>query len=749
MTISIHVSPQGNDQYSGVVEAPFASLNRAQVKIRSLINAFEEGEEEDIDVHLSGGIHRISETLVLGRNDSGTAKFSVSWKGSEKEKTVVSSGYPLTGWKRLEAEPDELPETVRGRVWFKDLPRGSRVNILYGPAGLLPRAKGKAIIPQPLSLRESDIPENHYGSDGSIPLNSVNKQKDVYLSHDRFAFADGSLKDALDFDEAECLIIPRNQWTMNILPVKEVDFENNILYLKESCTYPIGIPPCARDGSIWLENSLSVLQPGSWVFHTQSARLYYCPEGEAPEEGLEAPLLTEFIRVEGERDPEGRIQPVQHLNFSHIEFARSSRFSFHGLTGKGIQHDWEMHDASSCMVRFRHVSLSVIEHCKFTEGGSGGVRFDLAASSNTVANCEFSHLGGCGIVLCGYGLSRNYLNHSNSIRNNHLHHLGRLYWHSPAIFIWQSGNNTIAENHLHDLPYTAIVCSGRTTFDHEGISECSRTINWKDVEEQCGKGYKHPAWHYGGITDWSMREPLMHSRDNLIEYNRIQDVMQVMGDGNGIYISGAGGGNVVRYNVVGPCPSSTMSEGIRCDDDQHHTILHGNLIYAQGGHATGITLKGINRVTNNILALPLTPKTSRGMLSLETGPLNGSVFKNNIIYTSRPEQRFVSEIRIHGTGRKARLRDTDSDGNVYYCSADPSLGKAWVEEQQGFGVDLHSLGCDPGFADAEAGDFNLKPDAPALSCGFRPLPLDRMLGILAKQITKGMGSPNKALHSDA
>ena len=103
------------------------------------------------------------------------------------------------------------------------------------------------------------------------------------------------------------------------------------------------------------------------------------------------------------------------------------------------------------------------------------------------------------------------------------------------------------------------------------------------MEAQCGKDYVHNVWHYSGITNWWMREPLMHSRDNMIEYNRIHEIMQIMGDGNGIYVSGAGGGNVVRFNAVGPCPSPTMAEGIRCDDDQHHTIVHGNLIFGQGG----------------------------------------------------------------------------------------------------------------------------------------------------------------------
>ncbi len=709
MQTSIYVSPDGNDRSPGTAEAPLATLTQARQAMRERIASFTPGTEQDIEIHLAAGTHRLTETLVLDQRDSGSDSFKVTWKGASDGETVISSGHPLTGWQKLEDEPDWLAEEARGRVWFIDLPTSSDVTTLYGSEGLVPRAKGQGIIPQ--RLWEPEPP-----------------------SRQAFFFPAGAITDAPDLHEAECLVIPGFQWTMNILPVQNVDFDSNIVHLAKPCTYPIGVPHCAPDGSIWLENSLSVLKPGSWVFHRETARLYYCPEGDAPEVGLEAPLLTEFIRVEGSNDgtlsPDDAavgLCPVRQVHFEGITFTHSGRFRFHGLTGKGLQHDWEMHDAPSCMLRFRHVQESSVTRCRFVEAGAGGVRLDLASGWNTIADCEFSHLGGCGVVLCGYGLSRRYHNRNNSVLRNHLHHLGLSYWHCPGIFIWQSGHNTIAENDLHDLPYTGIVCSGRTMYDRNGKGECSGMIDWAAVERQCGKDYIHPHWYDGGITDWWRREPLMHSRDNLIEYNRIRDVVQIMGDGNGIYVSGAGGGNVVRYNAVGPCPSPTMAEGIRCDDDQHHTIIHGNLIFAQGGIATGITLKGINRVTNNILALPAVEETHRGMLSLETGPMNGTVFAHNIIYTATIRQRFVSEVRLHGDGRKARLRDADSDHNIYYCTADPEQGRAWIEDQQGYGNDYASRACDPGFVDAEHGDFTLKPDAAALESGFKPLPLGRML----------------------
>lgn len=718
-----YVSPQGSDQNSGSLESPWRSLAYARDKVRSLISNSANAPKKDIEIQLSPGIHRLSETLILTPEDSGDDDFSVTWQGSEGNKTQISAGFPLDGWRRCEEDLPDLDPTLQGKVWQIDLPAGIQVNTLYSPQGVLPRAKGNAIQPKGLIL--ADMPQNSLGPDGPYPQ-ALCDSEGGFLFHDRFGFADGAIKPALDLQDAEFLIIPKNQWTMNILPLGDVDFSNRVAYLSKPCTYPIGLPHCAPNGSIWLENSLSVMEKGTWVYHASRGRLFYCPISEEPEDGIEAGILTELIRVEGEHQPNGIQNPVCNLHFRDLVFTRSNRFSFHGLTGLGIQHDWEMHDAPSCMVRFRNTRNCSVVGCHFFEGGSGGLRMDLACQQNKVEGCEFDHLGGCGVVLCGYGLSRHYLNRNNIVENNHFHHLGQSYWHSPAIFIWQSGENHIASNYLHDLPYTGIVCSGRTVFDRDGKGECSRTIHWEDVEDQCGKDYEHTIWHYSGLPSWWMREPLMHSRENLIEYNCIHDVMQIMGDGNGIYVSGAGGGNVLRFNAIGPCPSPTMSEGLRCDDDQHHTILHGNLVFAQHGMATGITLKGVNRVTNNILALPLRAPR-RGLLSLETGPLNGSVIRRNIFLTADPEHAFVGEIRIHGQGRKARQCDTDSDENIYWCLNSPEVGQRRLEALEALGVDGKSGNVDPGFIDPLKGDFRLKADAAALEFGFRPLPLEKML----------------------
>jgi len=101
--------------------------------------------------------------------------------------------------------------------------------------------------------------------------------------------------------------------------------------------------------------------------------------------------------------------------------------------------------------------------------------------------------------------------------------------------------------------------------------------------------------------------------------------------------------------------------------------------------------------------------------------------RHNIIDSASPAPAFVGEIRIHGEGSKARLRDTACVQNIYFCAGDLEAGRGWLESLRAFGVDGSSRCDDPGFVDAESGDFRLKEEAAALAVGFQPLPLERML----------------------
>ncbi len=384
----------------------------------------------------------------------------------------------------------------------------------------------------------------------------------------------------------------------------------------------------------------------------------------------------------------------------------------------GLQHDWEMHDKAGSLVRLRGTENCRIESCRFAHSGGGAIRIDLNGKKNTVSGNLIEHIGGTGILLCGYGPGTKDVSGKNLVTNNHIHHVGQIYSHAPGIMIWQSGENRIANNLVHHTPYTGIILSGcMTDFFRRQGRELSRTIRRHEV---------------AGLPKQPQLEdvrPYLHTHDNVIEYNEIHHAMEMLGDGNGIYIRGAGAGNVIRRNYIHHLIAPMiMQAAIRTDGGQMDTTIAENLIYKCTSQ--GIILKLNNRCENNIVADIIAPP--RGYyLSLREGPMNKALIKRNIFYSAGRDTTFIDELppgnRRQSEDRRgralARAKDADTDHNIYFCVGNPELGNQMLEKQQRDGVDTHSLAVDPLFVDPANGDFRLRPDSPALKLGFVPIDL--------------------------
>ena len=80
----------------------------------------------------------------------------------------------------------------------------------------------------------------------------------------------------------------------------------------------------------------------------------------------------------------------------------------------GLQHDWDMHDKANALVRLRGTENCVIEQCHFAHSGSGAIRVDLHGQENKISGNHIEHMGGAGILLCGYGPGTKDVNQEQS-----------------------------------------------------------------------------------------------------------------------------------------------------------------------------------------------------------------------------------------------------------------------------------------------------------------------------------------------
>lgn len=691
-----YLSPEGSDQWSGTLaepnakktDGPFATLERARDAVRLL----KKTKAGDIQVLVREGTYPLEKTVVFGLEDSGGADSTITYAAYPGETPVFSSAAKIENWKKVTTALPGLPKEAHGKVWVADV--SQHFYALYDAQGILPRAR----------------------SAGFIPLEGGRSN----MLH----FPKGLLKNWSNMEDVEILVRPYHAWILNILPLESVDETKQMARTSIPASYSMNeLKFLNGTESCWVENVLDALdEPGEWVLNTKEDKLYlWSRDGTSPK-GIMAPRLMEYILVEGNVDKEGPTDiPVRNLRFRGLTFMHGDRYSMN-KDDAGLQHDWDFLDKANALVRLRGTENCAIEDCHFLHSGSGAIRVDLHGQENTISGNHIEHMGGGGILLCGYGPGTKDVNKKNLVTNNHIHHVGEIYWHAPGIFVWQSGENRVANNLIHHTPYSSLIISGcMTRFFEEGDGrELQRTLRRHEI----GKLPKKPTLE-------AVR-PFLHTHDNLIEYNEIHHSMERLGDGNAIYIRGAGAGNVIRRNYIHHLVARIhMQCAIRTDGGQMDTLIAENLIYKCT--AQGIMMKLNTRVENNIVADIIAPP--RGYyLAVREGPMTGASIQRNIFYASSKHCTFIHELQ---PGKEeitedrrgitiARTKDADSDWNIYYSTADRMKGERMLKTLQNDGIDANSRAVDPLFVDPENGDFRFKPNSPALKMGIIPIDLSKI-----------------------
>jgi len=718
--IEVYVSVAGDDSADGSISTPLATIPAAVEEVRRLRRS---GTTDPAVISLRGGRHQLDQTLILGIEDGYaspaepadpedygagpiTRPALLTFAAYPGEEPVVSGGIPVTGWKRPKMAPAELPSSAAGKVWVADMPETlENFYTLYDAEGRLNRAR----------------------DDGFAPTKPGDRRN--------LHFPEGSLRNWKNISDVEIQIRPSRAWVINMLPLESVDESKGIARTRVSATYDMStLPPYLLNilgdtaASAWVENVLDELdEPGEWVVNTRTRKIYLWPSDPAPggaPRGILAPTTTELIRVEGEIDYDGPTdKPVRGIAFSGLTFSHADRWAWksdEGRVGWGMQHDWDMFDRPTALLRFRGAEECQVTNSRFVASGGSGLRMDLHAQRNRVINSEFTHLGEAGILLAGYGPGKKDANHHNDVVNNHIHHFSEITWHSPGVWAWQSGHNHIANNYVHHAGYSGILATGRVRPDSREGNEGGRTVRHDEIAQSAKENMNYA---YEG---WKRRAPYLHARHNVVEYNEITHLVQRLSDGNGIYVSGTGTGNIVRYNFLHDNSEAHLPAPIRCDGDQHETLILGNVIYNNSAFASAIVSHGVNDIINNFIVAPLAVPM-KGYLTYSHYPITGSKVHHNIVISHPDGGLAHGEIAPRGEGAyRPNIEETDMDSNLYFHPTDPAWIDEHLERMQAIGKEKASVFGDPLFVNPEAGDFGFQPGSPALKLGIEPLDTSRM-----------------------
>ena len=676
----IGVSPSGNDEASGTPDEPVATLLCARERAR---RAIAHGLDEPLTVQLRGGVYRPAQTLALGPLDSGTADCPVSWRAFPGERPIISGGRPIAGWCRPDGPVKGLPPEAQEHVWVTDVPAGWRFSALFDSEGMLPRAR-------------------------LAPMQTVEPEGEA--SRTELRFEPGALKAPPYLADAELFITPRYPWVTNYLPLESVDEQQGIATTTIPGTYELTTQVGWGEARSWsVENVLEALtEPGEWVLDTQEGLLCLWPRSSAEPGGdIVAPAMAELVRIDG--DFEGR-DWAQHIALDGLTFTHGDRARW-PADRQAVQHDWDLYDCANALVRLRGAEHVTVRNCRFIESGGAGVRLDFHAVDNRVACNEIAHLGLGGVSLVGYGPGDRDENHHNEVARNHIHDCGRLLWHCPAILLCQSGQNRIHNNLVYNMPYSGIVLvSGREGAYREGaVGRAQDGSNGRGMIDWDGIGDCPPQCEH--------RIGLLTCKFNVVEHNDIHHVMERLADGNGIYVSGTGAGNIVRRNYVHHIEGQGCQSGIRLDDLQWYSLVSENVVWRVSGG--GFTLKDINDLENNIAV----DCRRGGSVLVRRGPAWGSTVRRNIfVQSGLPMERPGAQPPFYdGGGFAGRLEEPVIEDNVLFCTESPEAAQKCLEAMRAIGKDTRSVMADPQFVDLDKGDFHLRPGSPALRLGFRPI----------------------------
>ncbi|MDD2762834.1 MAG: right-handed parallel beta-helix repeat-containing protein [Opitutaceae bacterium] len=704
-----YVSPNGNDGFSGTLpqtnsggtDGPFRTLQRARDAVRERIKA----NTNDMVVMLRGGRYVLTEAVTFSLSDAGKDGQRIIYRNYPEEEPVLTPAVAITGWEKAPDDTPGLPEVAKGKAWTVKLAPGIKpFKALYQDDRRLTRAVSKG-------------------------YSALGDWKDPTASNSKLYYPPGvMLKNWDNIGDIDLLMRPTFEFAMSILQLAHVDEEARIATVAIPSRWPLARLWTQTPGDVdnlWIENTIEVLdQPGEWVLNTKQNRLYLWPlDGQKPGNIL-APQLTELVKVEGHIDYDGATDvPVRNITFQGLTFTAADRYTWpDDHAGWDLQEKWEIFDRPSAMVRLRGAANCVIERCRFVDSASAGIRLDLYCQDNTIHNNLFARIGGVGALLAGYGPGTKDVNKENRVTDNYFHDVGQVYWNSPAIYLWQSGENLVTHNLISDTPYSGIIISGWVDWLRSGVGMSTKTIRWAEVEKTLD--INDPDLNLLDYKTWAKRRPFLHAKRNIVEKNEIRRFTQKLGDGNAVYLGGAGPQNLIRLNYVHDCISPTAREGIRCDDGQYETIIEKNVVYKTGGTAFGIAIKGPNTIVNNIIAGLVTgdPGFDSHYLSLQVYPPTGSFIQRNIIYSEDKNQRACGTLSAWYLKQPPpEWKTTNADYNIYFNTQDPAWLDQHFAEVRPSGVEIHSLFADPLFSDLENENFLLKPESPALKLGFEQI----------------------------
>ncbi|MBR5627278.1 MAG: right-handed parallel beta-helix repeat-containing protein, partial [Thermoguttaceae bacterium] len=319
---------------------------------------------------------------------------------------------------------------------------------------------------------------------------------------------------------------------------------------------------------------------------------------------------------------------------------------------------------------------------------AGGTALKGSGTNHLVFGCHIHDMGVGGVYLSG-GDRETLKPGYHAIVNNTIHHYGRITrTYSQAVEISGVGNY-VGNNKISDAPHMAISFSGN-----------DELMEYNEIDNVCCDSNDAGAIYSG--RNWTMR-------GNLLRYNYLHDISGFRGEGCvGMYLDDMFSSADMVGNLFVNVTRAMLIGGGR---DNH---VYNN-VFIDCQPALHIDSRALDWCSDHA--------DSWIQENEEKGTISGIKWNQPPYRDRYPE---LASIFDPGKTPKAPEGNVISRNVCYQTNGDYS-NTHWIQKEARpyLRIEDNIIGEDPGFVDAEHGDYHFKPGSPALKAGIPSVPYEK------------------------
>lgn len=416
-----HVSPQGNDAWSGTLPQPNAAATDGPLaSVAAARDRSRQKAGQPRRILLGPGSYYVDQPLEFTAQDA-----QLTLEGAGLGKTVVYGGRRLQGWQR-DGE----------RFWSVALPAD------------LKDWSFRVLVVNDLIQDRARVPEKGYlEHETKFTVRWMStagggwERKPTPAELTTMCYKAGDIPADLRVENAEVTVC--HMWDESTVGVARHDPQTRTLTFSSPCDHPAGAFNVPRY-AVWNTRE-GMTRPGQWYLDRVERKVYYWPrEGEDMTTAVVvAPRVTTLVRVAGQEKARVGDLVVRALTLSATD-APLKPAGFAAVNWPGA-------------IEITHADRLQVAAVEVRNAGAWGVR-EWGARELVVQDCQLHHLGGGGIRFGG----------GARIEGNDIHHIGLVS--ASAVGIVGGGTKALVRrNVIHDTPYSGMCVSGTETVIEENL----------------------------------------------------------------------------------------------------------------------------------------------------------------------------------------------------------------------------------------------------------------------------------------